>query len=555
MEKESEVEVEASFTLSTLTTLSTLSPTQDQSEETSRPQSESITTILSEITTSSTKMTSTHQNNTVHRRNNLPRKRLFMNGASKNGNKTGSGSRVNNNNITNGSRNGKPVTKKSLKIIMIGICFIALFFASFTLTSTSSTSAASGSVSGNTPNAPNVKALDASSSLSTHHTTHDKDIENENDPENVDDDGNDTDKDKDKVNIKDNIKDSENGKNMENENENDIHMDIAEASAAAKAAEVQAEAEAEAAISSDTAFSKEKKLKSCSFRTYKPNRYYSVNPQSMNDMEPFLTNAEYIGGKLPFILNPRPSEDELPSVHSSSMPNKLCLDTSDWEDVENAYDFYPFSDGQNPSIVSLSSNVYDIASDNGSNEVHKDRLYPEFIEPLKELYSSDSSSTSSGISSYEFDDLYIGLLLFGDSQCRWNLTKEELETKHFSPLQKAPSKRSMVIILNENNKNDNGGNGSGGMNIIDSTVLQLESDADWGDIKKRKKIRKELMSDGSGNYKKSIVELDDARLFFHQGQLHVLYRNGPYYGYESKLLMMMMMIDNGRLKMINEQLT
>jgi hypothetical protein len=30
------------------------------------------------------------------------------------------------------------------------------------------------------------------------------------------------------------------------------------------------------------------------------------------------------------------------------------------------------------------------------------------------------------------------------------------------------------------------------------------------------------------------VELDDARLFFHEGKLHVLYRNGPSFGYDSK---------------------
>lgn len=77
----------------------------------------------------------------------------------------------------------------------------------------------------------------------------------------------------------------------------------------------------------------------------------------------------------------------------------------------------------------------------------------------------------------------------------------------------------MVVTFNED------------MDVIDSTVLKLERDATWGE--KRKRIEKKMNEDGI-NFERSIVELDDARLFFHNGQLHVLYRNGPYYGYESK---------------------
>lgn len=260
----------------------------------------------------------------------------------------------------------------------------------------------------------------------------------------------------------------------------------------------------------------------CDFRKYKPNRYYKVpsssppppsaqninndNNNNNNEIppEPFLAEADYIRGKQPFVLNSN-SKISSSSSFSSLMPHKLCLNTSDWEDVKPGH--YPFSDGQNPSIVSLASNVYNLPE---TGYEYKDRLDKDYIKPLANIYNEEYHD-------YQLHDLFLGLLLFGDSQCRWNLNDNELEEMKFSSLMEPPSKRSMVIVLNE------------GMNIIDSTVLQLELDAKWGT---RKKLQMKKNDDGS--YEKNIVELDDARLFFHNGQLHVLYRNGPYYGYESK---------------------
>ncbi len=249
----------------------------------------------------------------------------------------------------------------------------------------------------------------------------------------------------------------------------------------------------------------------CDFRKYKPNRYYKVTPPNELPSEPFLADANYIRGKQPFVLNPI-SKIISSTSFSSLMPNKLCLNTSDWEDVTPGH--YPFSDGQNPSIVSLASNVYNLPNTEGGGGgeyVYKDRLDKDYIKPLANIYNDEHHLD------YQLHDLFIGLLLFGDSQCRWNLNENELDEMNFSLLMEPPSKRSMVIVLNE------------AMEIIDSTVLQLELDAKWGT---RKKLNMKKNDDGS--YEKHIVELDDARLFFHNGQLHVLYRNGPYYGYESK---------------------
>jgi hypothetical protein len=227
----------------------------------------------------------------------------------------------------------------------------------------------------------------------------------------------------------------------------------------------------------------------CSFREYKPHRYYPVDDIS----EKFLSDAEYIRGELPFVINPRSD-----GIDNGFMPKKICTDTSEWENVQEGY--RPFSDGQNPSFISLA---------------HK-FLNPDSItvgdattaKTLADLYGSEGMKSK-----------YLGLLLFGDSQCRWNMSTEELDQNKFSPLDKAPSKRSMVMILNEN------------LDPIGRAVLQLEHDAAWGST--RKKFGVKQNKDGN-SFKRSIVELDDARLFFHGGKLHVLYRNGPYFGYDSK---------------------
>lgn len=224
----------------------------------------------------------------------------------------------------------------------------------------------------------------------------------------------------------------------------------------------------------------------CSFRKYKPHRYYDVQDLSID----FLSNAEYIRGKLPFMINP--------SSHDSSIPKKLCTDTSQWEQVLPNH--RPFSDGQNPSFVSLKRYPYGTQND-------QPRINKTTIEPLTQIYGETS-----------MENFFLGLLLFGDSQCRWNMTAEELESNKFSPLQKAPSKRSLVMVLNDK------------LDPIGTAVLELEHDAPWGEKKKHGVMKKK---DGSG-YETSIVELDDARLFFHDGRLNVLYRNGPAFGYESE---------------------
>jgi hypothetical protein len=226
----------------------------------------------------------------------------------------------------------------------------------------------------------------------------------------------------------------------------------------------------------------------CSFRTYKPNRYYPIHDLH----ESFLADSEYIRGKLPFVLNQEATRSHSNQDILNVKPHKLCIDTSSWEQVIPGH--RPFSDGQNPSFISLD----------------KPKMDSNTLSLIKQLYGKDVK------------DKFMGLLLFGDSQCRWNMTTEELDEYQFSPLQSAPSKRTMVLVLDHD------------LQPLGEAVLELELDANWGEKRKRYK-RQQHDSDGL-SFKRTIVEMDDARLFFHNDQLHVLYRNGPSYGYESKCI-------------------
>jgi len=296
-----------------------------------------------------------------------------------------------------------------------------------------------------------------------------------------------------KVKAKVVVEDDESAEDGEGEGDNKSAEAEAEEKHDSEEEPDKVEKAADSALSA-SATSSEGKLDKCSFRKYKPNRYYPVNETS----ESFLSDSEYIRGKLPFIINPRNDSDS----DNKTGPTKICIDTSEWETVDD--DHRPFSDGQNPSFVSLAHDAYNLHDDH-----HTPRIEKSTIQPLEEIYGSD-----------EIDNMFLGLLLFGDSQCRWNMSAKVMEEYHFSPLLEAPQKRSMVLILN------------GSMEPVGQAVLQLELDKTWGE--KRKRHNKKKKENGEG-YERIIVELDDARLFFHNGKLHVLYRNGPSFGYDKQL--------------------
>lgn len=208
----------------------------------------------------------------------------------------------------------------------------------------------------------------------------------------------------------------------------------------------------------------------CSFRNYPLHRYYNVSLPDTH-LLPFLWQAKYIRGHIPFVINP-------PNVR------KLCVTTSHWESIEPPR--RAFSDGQNPSIVSLKPDM---------------RLDPRTLEPFARVYGD------------RLADMYIASLLFGDSQCRWNMTQKDLQTYQFSSLTEPPSKRTLILLLDSQLK------------LMNRVTLTLERDADWGTTKRK-------IAPGPT---RSIVEFDDLRFFFYNRTIHVLYRNGPVFGYDRQV--------------------
>ena len=117
----------------------------------------------------------------------------------------------------------------------------------------------------------------------------------------------------------------------------------------------------------------------CKFRSYPGHRYYEIGKPIM-DQPSFLSDAKYVRGKLPVVLG------------STSSPKKVCVDTHDWEDVQPGR--YPFSDGQNPSVVSMST------------DQEGGRLSSGVIMPLANIYGAE-----------KLQDMYLGVSVFGNALC------------------------------------------------------------------------------------------------------------------------------------------
>ena len=234
----------------------------------------------------------------------------------------------------------------------------------------------------------------------------------------------------------------------------------------------------------------------CEFRSYPSHRYYEVS-KALDEQPSFLSEAKYIRGEKPIILNPvREESGEM------TTPTKVCLDATEWENV--ASDRYPFSDGQNPSIVSLSVKQ--------KAEGWAIRFFAaNVLVPLCQTYGAS-----------KVEDMFIGVMVVGNAQCGWRMDADDLREYHFSDLKEAQDRRTIVTILDED------------METLDQMTLMLEHDAPWG----TKRNKGEAIPDKSGKegaFERSVQYFDDPRFFFHRGHLYVLYRNGPKFGYENQV--------------------
>ncbi|KAL7473845.1 hypothetical protein ACHAXS_014365 [Conticribra weissflogii] len=264
----------------------------------------------------------------------------------------------------------------------------------------------------------------------------------------------------------------------------------------------------------------------CAFRTYLPSRYYGLsNP--ISQQPPFLSDAVYIRGEWPIILNPL-EEDGIDSnaVTGNLRPKKVCLDTTSWEETKDGdgVERWPFTDGHNPSVVSLASNPYilstddDEAANNSFNSSKHTRLDPKHIEPI-----------SKSLPDHSIDSLYLSVSIFGSGQCRFGMSDQDVEKYKFSTKEEPPGgKRTVIAVLSPPNTNDD----HDSFETLTQTTLLLERDVSYGT---RKKSALPPRKDENGTFLRMHQEFDDPRLFFYDGRLWVLYRNGPLFGYKDQI--------------------
>ena len=258
-------------------------------------------------------------------------------------------------------------------------------------------------------------------------------------------------------------------------------------------------------------------IKKCSFRNYPSNRLYGL---SKEDSTPhFLTQAAYIRGIPPDIINPIERDntillpgDGIKNVIQQSSPTKVCLDTSSWENRidKDGKERLPFTDGHNPSIVSLSSNPYISNTETSTSQQQQhSRLDTIHIKPIQSAFPTHS-----------LDSLYLGVSIFGGGQCKFGFTPQQVDEYGYSLHEEPPGgKRAVINILNSH------------FNTIGQTTLLLEKDERYGTVKRRA-IQPEKTGD---DYARIHQEFDDPRLFFHMGRVWVLYRNGPLFGYTDQI--------------------
>jgi len=231
-------------------------------------------------------------------------------------------------------------------------------------------------------------------------------------------------------------------------------------------------------------------LDACGFRSYPPLRRYNVTA-SRDTLPEFLTGSTimYIRGQWPFVL-----KTSITSSHA-----KLCIDASGWEGHYRSAQHYPFSDGQNPSIISLSAQ-----STTSHNAPHTKRL---------KLPSPSISALK--ISPPNLDSHFLAVMVVGNAQCNWNMTPDEVTQYHFSPSLKAKAHQTLVLVLGPT------------FDTLEQSIVHLERDAPWGG-----KGRRPLPPLAG---EKNIPHLDDPRFFFFQGRLWILYRQGPRFGYNDQI--------------------
>mmetsp|Transcript_47760 Transcript_47760/g.144436 ORF Transcript_47760/g.144436 Transcript_47760/m.144436 type:complete len:701 (-) Transcript_47760:262-2364(-) len=239
----------------------------------------------------------------------------------------------------------------------------------------------------------------------------------------------------------------------------------------------------------------------CSFRRYPPHRLYGLD-KHLNDQPDFLTKASYIRGELPVTIG----NVDGATIKPQASTKKICVDSSSWDPPRDGHG--PFSDGQNPSIASLASNPYSVEV-NRMTSGSEVRLDPHSVSAFEDIYGPEKTH-----------EMYLGVTLAGNAQCKWKMNEEMTKDYGFSALNKAPDHRTLVLVLD------------GELNTKGQATLMIERDAVWG--KTRRALKAQAVQGGKG-YERSVEFFDDPRIFFYNGEPYVLYRQGPKFGYEDQI--------------------
>ena len=311
----------------------------------------------------------------------------------------------------------------------------------------------------------------------------------------------------------------------------------------------------------------------CTFRSYPASRLYGLSSQQQQQQPDFLVSASYIRGEWPIILNPMEHDDD----QRQTPPSKVCINTSSWEQqttnrngtetetaTTNTHSRLPFTDGQNPSIVSLASEPYTYSPFASTTSLPTwPRLDHRHLRPLFALLSdpkADSSfkATTTRTTQISIDELFLGAIAFGSGQCGFGLVEEDNDTKSKEVKDEGPpgGKRAVIYVLapSTNYVNSTQHTGIGNRRVerkeekqilsssspffrtLAQSTLLLERDAKYGTSRNRAISPLRLEEESSSvHYARIQLEFDDPRLFFHHGRVWILYRNGPLFGYDAQV--------------------
>lgn len=184
---------------------------------------------------------------------------------------------------------------------------------------------------------------------------------------------------------------------------------------------------------------------------------------------------------LPSFLKTEYIYGELPQLLETkpSTSNKLCVDQSQWsKDTQHL----PFADGTNPSLLKIQNNP----------RIHSDSL--------KDLPSEAH---------------YLATICMTNSQCAWKDTPHEQDLYKLSKDTEPLTVRTVLLVLNEK------------FETIQEATVHTLIDAPFG---------KKLRPSSSGEFAKKSFALDDARLFTHDGDIWISYREGKIFGYDKQIL-------------------